>query len=209
MIFLSHQDVAFIKHVHFSCIQMRLPLPIHHCFSTPLLCLSVYSSSPPCLIICFTFLSRCSPFLSAYCFSNESGTVLLQFTSVLFSIHLTEAPSASVFFQWAHHSLTPLPFLSLTGWASGDFGLTFQLHFDLWPCCCKLLHLSHNSICFSLTSHPLSSASHPLFTTLSVFSLSFVRHIPWLYRLLSECTLFFSLYILWRDVGEEGESGAL
>lgn len=95
-----------------------------------------------------------------------------------------------LFFWCLKPPLPPLPLsVSLAGWPSRELGLTFQLHFDLWPCCCRLLHLGHNSTCHSPTFHPLCSASHPPITILPQLPHpSFVSHIPELCGLFQERT---------------------
>lgn len=140
------------------------------------------------------FLCRCSPYF----------LVLYFLTCAASCLYSSSFPSCT--FLYLSYFLEPLalsgPFLSifLAGWASWELRLTSQLHFDLWPCCCRLLHLGHNSTCHSPTFHPLCSVSHPPITTL----VSFVRHIPGLYRLFSKHT--HSLHSAERDGGEKTES---
>lgn len=132
------------------------------------------------LFICFPF-QMFSFFLSACSFSNESGSIIFFgspecfFLSIWPTLHLfftlLHVPFCSFSYFLGPIALSDPPLsVSLTGWASWELRLTFQLHFDLWPCCCRLLHLGHNSTCHSLTFHPLCSASHPAITTLPFFS---------------------------------------
>lgn len=102
--------------------------------------------------------------------------IIIQLTYVLFLILFIYLHSVRYILEPnALSDPSPLS-ISLSGWASWELRLTFQLHFDLWPCCCGLLHLGHNSTCHSPTFHPLCSASHPPITTLpfssSLFPLS-------------------------------------
>lgn len=158
------------------CAQLALKcilqLPIYHCFSTPLSCLHVCPSWP--------FLLPPSAFCLHVLFLMNLDPLFSLVHLNVFFIHLTYAASCLHFtsctflflqlFPWAYCSLWSPLSVSLTGWASWELRLTFQLHFDLWPCCCRLLHLGHNSTCHSLTFHPLCSASYPAITTLPFFS---------------------------------------
>lgn len=134
--------------------------PVHRCF---LAC--VCSSSPSCLIICSSFKVFC---LS--CFFNESGSFssFSGSTKCCFLSTWSRLSLRSSCFLKPVTSDTPSHLLSLGGWLSHELRLTFQLHFDPWPCCCRLF--SPNPTCHSLTWRPLYTASHPPIFALLVLS---------------------------------------
>lgn len=209
MIFSSHQDRGVIKR---ACLPLHLNLnAISHL--PLLLCAPLTSSSSPimafpsCSVIWFSFpdvlvciiclwwiLSH--HFLFVYCCSFDLRLVF----------NPLYLPSFCQICPGAHCTLWPPSLsISLTGWASWELRLTFQLHFDLWPCCCGLLHLGHNSTCHSPTFHPLCSASHPPITTLPVFSSLFPLSGTYQgYIGFSQST--HTLYIQRREVEEGGDA---
>lgn len=186
-----------------------MQLAIFLCFSVPLLHLHLHPSWP--FLPALSFDSPFQMFLSASSVSDESWAIIffsfivVHLTYVLFLI-LFNLPSFCQICPGAHCTLWPPSLsISLTGWASWELRLTFQLHFDLWPCCCGLLHLGHNSTCHSPTFHPLCSASHPPITTLPVFSSLFPLSGTYQgYIGFSQST--HTLYIQRREVEEGGDA---
>lgn len=157
-------------------MKFRVPLFFHHFLLIPIhrYYLVVYYFN------LHTLFSLKPPFVSHNCFLFLF--IYLTYTK-LWTLFTCVCPLCAFLFL---HLFLCLPLsVPLTGWASWELRLTFQLHIDLRPCCCRLLHLGHNSTCHSPTFHLLFSASHPRITTLVLFPLptpSFVSHIPRLYR---------------------------